>query len=352
MVCINDKEVMLLKEALVSVIMPTYNTPEAFLRMAIESILAQTYQNLEFIIVDDGSTNNDYEIVNSYQDNRIRSYRNEENKGLPYTLNRAMSLAQGDYIARMDSDDVSLPKRLEKMVRFLDIHYCVDIAGSYYREFDHGHRLVGMERSNDLIRPLMLFTNPFCHPSIVFRRSSVEKHKIRYSNEEKAEDYNLWVKCSFNRDINYANVNEILVKYRVHGEQITVKNKKELLRDAMNIRMKILDYLEVELDQEEADIYKKFCLTADYVTEVEFRSIENIFNKIIISNDMKKLYKPEALKKVLANRYKIEFIKRRFFLKQDFRFSYKSSYLRKYAASLLWDGVALMGLNFKNIFTR
>ena len=101
---------------LVSVVMPNYNTEEEYLRSAIESILNQTYSNFEFIIIDDGSTNDSVSIIESYDDERIVLIKNTENQGVTRSLNIALDHCKGDYIARMDSDDVSFPNRFEKQV--------------------------------------------------------------------------------------------------------------------------------------------------------------------------------------------------------------------------------------------
>jgi glycosyltransferase involved in cell wall biosynthesis len=103
----------------ISILMPVYNG-EKYLREAIDSILNQTFTDFEFLIVDDGSTDNSVEIINSYQNSRINLVKNDKNEGLVYTLNRGLSLAKGEYIARMDCDDISLPERLKKQIDFLD----------------------------------------------------------------------------------------------------------------------------------------------------------------------------------------------------------------------------------------
>ena len=103
----------------ISVLMPVYNTKEEFLRTAIESILNQTYSNFEFIIINDGSTNNAEDVILSYKDERI-VYLKQENKGIVSALNNGWDKASGEYIARMDSDDISLSERFEKQIEFLE----------------------------------------------------------------------------------------------------------------------------------------------------------------------------------------------------------------------------------------
>ena len=120
-----------LKPGLVSVIMPNYNTPEEYLRAAMESILSQTYSNFEFIIVDDGSTDDSPSIIKSYQDDRIIFIKNEKNLGITKSLNIALARATGEFVARMDADDISLPQRLERQVHYMREHTDVVVCGTY-----------------------------------------------------------------------------------------------------------------------------------------------------------------------------------------------------------------------------
>jgi glycosyltransferase involved in cell wall biosynthesis len=116
----------------VSVLMPIHNN-EIYLREAVESILAQTYPHFELIVIDDGSTDNTFAIAQqiAQQDNRIFLYKNEKKEGLPYTRNRLLALATGEYIANLDSDDVALPHRLSRQVEFLENNPDVDVCGSF-----------------------------------------------------------------------------------------------------------------------------------------------------------------------------------------------------------------------------
>ena len=115
---------------LISVIMCLYNTKEKYLREAIESVLNQTYSGFEFIIIDDGSTNDSISVIESYQDKRIILVR-KEHSGIPKSLNIGLDLAHGEYVARMDSDDVCLPDRFEKQIYYLREHPNCIVCGTY-----------------------------------------------------------------------------------------------------------------------------------------------------------------------------------------------------------------------------
>ena len=121
----------------ISVVMPAYNA-ENYIREAIDSILAQTFRDFEFLIIDDGSTDHTVEIIRSYSDSRIRLYQNERNMGVAATLNRGLDLARGEYIARMDADDISLPERFAKQAAYMDAHPDVAVCGSNIILFSEG----------------------------------------------------------------------------------------------------------------------------------------------------------------------------------------------------------------------
>jgi glycosyltransferase involved in cell wall biosynthesis len=131
----------------ISVVMSVYNG-EKYLRQAIESILQQTYTDFEFIIIDDGSTDSSREIIQSYDDKRIRLVINEQNIGLTKSLNKGIRLAKGEFIARMDADDISLPQRFEKQVAYLDSHPEVGVLGTYANIIDHRGKII-----NNIIFP-------------------------------------------------------------------------------------------------------------------------------------------------------------------------------------------------------
>lgn len=122
----------------ISVVMPVYNTKEEWLREAIESILNQSYKDFEFIIIDDGSDKSIEPIVNSYNDARIVLIR-QENQGIAKSLNYGFKISKGEYIARMDSDDISMPERFEKQVNFLDKNPQISVLGGCFETFPDKH---------------------------------------------------------------------------------------------------------------------------------------------------------------------------------------------------------------------
>lgn len=206
----------------VSVVLPAYNA-QAFLPYSVRSILSQTLSNFEVIAIDDGSTDATFSILQSYSDDhRLRIYR-QENQGVIATLNRGLELASGEYLARMDADDVAHPQRLEKQIRFMEQHPAVGVLGTAYRLINISGRDCGAQPVplGDLsIRWTSLLTSPFVHPAVVIRRSLLQSNHLRYSTDaETVEDYDL-----FGRILDYtqgANLDEPLLLYRVHGSSNT-----------------------------------------------------------------------------------------------------------------------------------
>ena len=177
--------------------MPVYNG-EACLRESLESILGQTLDDFELVVVDDGSTDSTWSILRQYagRDGRVILDRHERNLGIVAALNRGLSLARGRYIARQDADDVSLPVRLSAQTEFLESHREVGLLGSfYYRLFANGERVLRRPPEEDtLIRWRLLFGNVWCHASIMLRRSTLlELDEPRYRDFPHAEDYDLWL---------------------------------------------------------------------------------------------------------------------------------------------------------------
>lgn len=198
-------------EVKISVVMPIYNTPDEWLKKAIDSILNQTYSNFEFIIIDDGSTNNAPSILKEYQekDNRITVILGEH-KGISAALNKGLKASRGEYIARMDGDDIAFPERFEKQVKFLDENKDVSLCGTQIEKFPKKKisKLPEKVKIIDLIKECLI-----AHPTVMFRRKDFEKYDLKYDeNLQTSEDYDLWAKAV--RYLKLVNLKEILLYYR------------------------------------------------------------------------------------------------------------------------------------------
>ena len=274
----------------ISVLMPVYNS-EIYLREAIDSILNQTFRDFEFIIIDDGSTDSSPDIIRSYSDPRIRFYLNERNMGVAATLNRGLDLATGEYIARMDSDDISLPERFEKQIRYLDRHPSVGICGCSILIFEDGKvgKLCVYAHSNGQICADMIFNSAFAHPSVMLRKSVLDVNDLRYDcNYEKAEDYELWVRIlQHSRGVN---ISEPLLRYRHHSFQVTQTNQLRLTAISNRVREKILAYYLVSLSEAEWNCYLDVCSGARILSDSNYRLFITSGKKIINAFQQGKRY--------------------------------------------------------------
>jgi len=202
-------------DMLVSVVLPAYNCP-SYIGAAIKSMLDQTFDNFEFIIIDDGSTDNTPEIIQTFNDPRIRFFQ-QKNQGLAATLNRGIVMARGKYIARQDQDDISLPKRLAKQVEFLEAHPECGMVGSWAEIWvgeEKSERTHQHPSSNMMLQYELLFNNPFVHSSMMLRKSVLDRVGGYSVDRERQppEDYELWSRIA--RCYEVRNIPEILLIYR------------------------------------------------------------------------------------------------------------------------------------------
>lgn len=254
-----------LEKGLISVIMGNYNTPVNYLREAIDSVLAQTYSNFEFIIVDDCSTDDSCAAIESYTDPRIRLIRNEKNLGLAASMNRALELCRGEYVARMDSDDVCFPQRFEKQMAYMEQNPDVILCGSYVRFIDEngdsprGEWRVKFTHDPDVYRIHLLFSNHplIVHPSWMMNNRLLQEHHIRYHEPYKyAQDYSMLVRCSHYGKCDICP--EVLLKYRTHGNQVSSQHKAEQIKYDYQIIQDQLDELHLVLPEEIRDLHLRY----------------------------------------------------------------------------------------------
>lgn len=206
----------------ISVVLPVYNG-EKHLAEAIGSIFAQTFAEFELIIIDDGSTDGSLRILRKYKklDARIRLI-SRENRNLAATLNESIDIARGEWVARMDQDDIALPQRFERQLKWLE-KTGADITGSWVKFFGSWDRRVYKSyQSDQAIKMDMLFKSPFVHPSVIMRTDLAKQ--LRYDKTcEKAEDYDLWVRAA-QAGWKMGNVPEVLLLYRRHASQISTNS--------------------------------------------------------------------------------------------------------------------------------
>lgn len=213
----------------ITVVMPVYNG-EKYLDTAIKSILNQKFTNFEFVIVDDASTDNSVEIINSYQDQRIKLIKNNVNLGIPTTRNKCLQESSGEYVAVLDCDDYAYPSRLAEQLEFMENNPDFGMVGSWVELIDENDDLTGEVWNEDepsqKIPCRLLFHNYFAHSAVLLRRSALDTVKINGEVYRKdypnAQDYDLWVRIS--KKFKVWNIPKVLIKYRVHSHCISLKS--------------------------------------------------------------------------------------------------------------------------------
>jgi glycosyltransferase involved in cell wall biosynthesis len=182
----------------ISVIMPVYNTG-SYLHDSINSILQQTFTDFEFIIINDGSTDNSEEIILSYTDARIRYLKNEKNEGLVYSLNRGIDAARGIFIARMDGDDISELTRLEMQHYYMKQHVRISVLSSFVNLIDNKGNHTGFwkdDKENYTVKAIRTFlpvNNCVAHPTVMIRTELLKEYRYN-RNQPLSEDYDLWLR--------------------------------------------------------------------------------------------------------------------------------------------------------------
>jgi len=206
----------------ISVVMSVYNG-QFYLAEAVKSILQQRFQDFEFIIVDDGSADATREILASFKDSRIIILKNHTNIGLTASLNRALNVARGKYIARLDSDDISAPERLQRQYTYLEANqHCAALGSIAYFIDGHGRILHEGRRplSFEEILASCFFHNPFWHSSVMFRREIALNLGGYDTRFRRAQDYDLWLRMLADGH-ELRNLPEILVYFRMHESRVT-----------------------------------------------------------------------------------------------------------------------------------
>ena len=225
---------------MVSVVMAVFNGAE-YIRESLHSILNQTFQDFELIIVDDASTDNTVNIIKEYKDDRIVLICNDENLKLPKSLNKGIKSAKGKYIIRMDADDICMPNRFVKQVSFMeenpDIaassgnYYTIDERGRIKRKF--GLKIRSWRLTGKMLNKYALIPSPLVHPAAIIRKEIFDKG-IMYNEEyTSAQDYELWL--NIHRLYKLGNISDVILKYRIHKKSISISKRGKQLFNAYKI---------------------------------------------------------------------------------------------------------------------
>lgn len=276
-------------DKVITVLMPVYNA-EKYLKKAIESILNQTYENFDFLIIDDGSTDTSGAIIKSFNDTRITFLKNEGNMGIVRTLNKGLTLIDSDYICRMDSDDIAVPERLEEQLKYMESHPEVAVSGSSILKFnDQGNQhILKVRTDSKRLKTHLLFDNALMHPTVIMRNSILKKYGFSYDESHVAmEDYGLWQKVSLVSEL--GNIDDVLLKYRENDEGISQKAKKDAEKRNsafINVYLHYFALLGIGLKEREVVLYRQFISgDGDLKKSDWLLQLAHVLNEIVESLD-------------------------------------------------------------------
>lgn len=282
---------------LVTVLMPVFNA-EKYVAEAIESILNQTYDNFEFLIINDGSTDKSEDIILSYKDSRIVYIKNQRNIRLVATLNKGIRMAKGKYIMRMDADDISVPDRMQKQVLYMEHDPKVGVCGSFLSVFGETINPYISKRPEDdaNIRASLLVQNSLGHPNVTIRKSVMIENNIWYDEKfYRMEDWGLWVSlmpfCEFH------NIQEPLLYYRYVTTSESRMNKKDAnhLRISSEIVRLFFSQIGVQCNENESKEIASL-VKAPYVFGLNEKDLDTSFKVL-----MDKLEKKTVIQKELKS---------------------------------------------------
>lgn len=258
---------------LVSVLIPCYNA-EKYVEESILSILNQNYTRLEIIAIDDCSTDSTNAILNKLasQDNRITVVVNEVNLKLIKTLNKGVSLCSGEYIARIDSDDIALPTRIEKQVKFLNNNLDHDIVSTMFYTFKSNsskRNLYINPSKHEELQSFLLFKSGICHPAVMMRKRLFTELNLKFESQYlHVEDYALWSKALYLTKL--ANIEEPLLLYRVHESQISTINEQRQIDNKKEVFKIHCEALGLKQDDHSLDVYASVAESVPFQKSMEF----------------------------------------------------------------------------------
>lgn len=279
--------------------MPVYNAA-IFVQHAIDSILSQTFDHFEFIIIDDGSTDSSSKVVDRYKDRRIKTIKNKCNLGVAKTLNKGLEVAQGRYIARMDADDISDKTRFERQITFMDESPDIAISGSWVWSFDEKKKhLLRYPIGKDCVGSFLLLGNPLAHPSVIMRRETLQRENLWYDPEcSAAQDYELWSRCWETCDLD--NMSVPLVSWRHSKNSVTRSRSGQSHNISLRIAKKMLGKLDIEVDDEKLAFHREVGNGSGVSSLEELSAVSEWLEYLIIKNQRKSVFPASGILKAAA----------------------------------------------------
>jgi len=264
--------------------------------------------------MDDGSSDETPEVLGRYADQRLKIVRGDRNRGLIAVLNEGIGVARGQYIARMDADDIAMPCRLERQVSFLQSHREVDICGTWFwLRYEHKRVPVRTPRRHEEIAAHLFFRSAFGHPTVMLRRQFLTERGLQYNTAAKhAEDYDLWVRArTLTR---FANVPEYLLQYRMHSDQTGAQYLAPQSAAASRVRLSQLSSLVPDATKAEQELHLRVCDGGPFATKGALAEARSWLDRLGEVNTKLRVFEQSAFADALAATWAQCCIKSRFSL--------------------------------------
>jgi glycosyltransferase involved in cell wall biosynthesis len=222
--------------------MPALNAGHT-INEALESLASQTFKDFELVLVDDGSTDRTGEIAQTFAERlRVRVIRHESPKGIAKSINAGLAASDSEFVARLDSDDLALPIRLERQLEWMERHAGLGVCGSHMAVFRSGfepHQLLAHPTKSSEVRTALVQRCAIAHPSVMFRRAAIDRIGNYNNNFDFAEDYELWCRASL-LGVQFANIPEALTHYRNHQGQVTMSKAQSVFEWDLRVKNQYL----------------------------------------------------------------------------------------------------------------
>lgn len=280
----------------ISVVMTLFNTPEEYLKKTVESVLNQTLSDFEFIITDD-STQVDYKnFFESFNDSRIKYIKSDINKGPGHGRNEGIKLAQGEYVAIVDSDDVYLPNRLEVQADFLDTNPDITVVSAAFK-YSNKNKIPTVIKNDDEIKAALLFDAQIANPLAMFRREVFAEKKLFYSEDKNlCEDYELWLSAML-LGLKFANINQVLMTYTRRPGQQTKANAKKQVDIIKMVYKNALIRFGLNPTQEEIELHHN--INCHNFNELSEEDVLNWFSKLMAQAKINGLCSEKSLSNLM-----------------------------------------------------
>lgn len=279
--------------------MCNYNTPEEYLREAVESILNQTYTNFELIISDDASREENLAVIESFSDPRIVLIKGTENRGISHATNKGLERVRGEYIARMDSDDIALPTRFEEQVAYMEAHTDVDVLASKAKIFGAQDGVLAMGTADpEELACLLFFGCRICHPTTMFRTDFFRRAGLQYNESfPLAVDYEIWYRF-LEKGAKIVEQQKVLLHYRSHQKQVTTAQNNRQTYYGSEVRRFFLAGLGLPIEEGDSTIQVHYSLcTATMNENVSVQQLDEWANTLLDANEKSGKYPKDYFEK-------------------------------------------------------